>query len=280
MKLKKLLILHFKKVYFVYTTDDDDRSIMKMEIGQLLSQLNSDSDDSFQQTALEQAVLQKEVITPFLIDIIANYPKLNEAKSNSRAFVGALYLLAQFKEKAAYPIIVDFLIQKDGVKFLNPQCDLISEGLGRILASVCGGDLSLIKQIIENRGIDNDLRDAGLRSLVVLYNKGLLLREDLVAYFIYLIRNNLEEEKNPLFGASLLTYCFNIYPEELYDLIVMSYEKDVIDRDIINLDDIDFQMRVGKERVLEQLNMNHHGQFITDVVSELKDCGCFNERHA
>ncbi len=141
---------------------------MKMEIGQLLSQLNSDTDDSFQQTDLEQAVLQKEVITPFLIDIIANYPKLNEAKSNSRAFVGALYLLVQFKEKAAYPIIFDFLIQKDGVKFLNPQCDLISEGLGRILASVCGGDLSLIKQIIENRGIDNDLRDAGLRSLVVL----------------------------------------------------------------------------------------------------------------
>jgi len=110
---------------------------MKMEIGQLLSQLNSDTDDSFQQIALEQAVLQKEVITPYLIDIIAHYPKLNDAKSNFRAFVGALYLLAQFKEKAAYPIIVDFLIQKGGVKFLNSQCDLISEGLGRILASVC-----------------------------------------------------------------------------------------------------------------------------------------------
>jgi hypothetical protein len=39
-------------------------------------------------------------------------------------------------------------------------------------------------------------------------------------------------------------------------------------------------MRVGKERVLAQLNMNHHGQFITDVISELKGCGCFNERHA
>ena len=248
---------------------------MKMEIDQLLSQLNNAKDDSFQQIALEQAVLQHEAVTPYLIDIIANYPRFDGAECNYKVFLYALYLLAQFKEKAAYPLIVDFFMQKDGDHFLDSECDLISEGLGRIIASVCGGDLSLIKQLIENRSIDNDLRDAGLRSLVVLYNNGLLLRKDLVAYLIYLIRNNLEEEKNPLFGASLLTYCINIYPEEFYDLIIMSYEKGVIDRDIINLDDIDSQMLVGKERVLEQLKVSHHSQFITDVISELKECDFF-----
>jgi hypothetical protein len=244
---------------------------MNIEIDQLLSHLDSVKYDSFQQCWIDQVVLQKETITPCLIDIVAHYPEVYPYKS----FLLAIYLLAQFKEKTAYPIIVDFLIQKGGVKFIDSQCDFISEGLGRILASVCCGDISLIKQLIENKGIDNDLRDAGLRSLLVLYNKGLLLREDLVAYLTHLIKNNLEEEKNRSFGASLLTYCFNIYPEEIYDLIVMSYEKDVIDRDIINLDDIDSQKLEGKERVLEKLNMNHHAQFITDVVSELKDCGCF-----
>ena len=63
-------------------------------------QFNSD-DNSLRQTALNQAVLQKEAITPTLLDIIVQYPQLNGARHNHRAFIAALYLLAQFKEKAA-----------------------------------------------------------------------------------------------------------------------------------------------------------------------------------
>ena len=43
---------------------------MMMMIDQLLVQLNSD-DNALQQTALNQAVLQKEAITPALLDIIS-----------------------------------------------------------------------------------------------------------------------------------------------------------------------------------------------------------------
>jgi hypothetical protein len=205
-----------------------------------------------------------------------DYPELNVAKYRYNAFLYALYLLAQFKERAAYPIIVNFILQNKVNEILVPGCDIVSESLGRILASVYDGDLSLIKQIIEKRAIDNELRDVGLRALIVLYNNDLLLRGDLITYLAYLIKNNIEEEKNPLFGASLLTYCFSIYPEELYDLIVMSYENEVINTGIINLDDIDSQMRVGKKRVLWQLKLSRHAQFITDVISELKVCDCFN----
>ena len=247
--------------------------MMMMMIDQLLIQLNND-DNALQQTALNQAVLQKEAITPALLDIIVQYPQLNGARYSHSAFIAALYLLAQFKEKAAYPVIVDFFIQKNGIDLINSDCEVVSEGLGRILASVCGNDLSLLKQLIENRGIDNELRDAGLKALVVLYNKGQLLREDLVAYLTYLLKNNIEEENNPLFASSLLIYCFKIYPEEFYALIIKCYELNLINRDIINLDDIDSQMRVGKIRVLEQLNSNHHAQFIDDVIYELKSCGC------
>ena len=112
-----------------------------MMIDQLLIHLNSD-DNALQQTALNQALLQKEAITPALLDIIVQYPQLNGARHNHRAFIAALYLLAQFKEKAAYPVIVDFFIQKNGIELINSDCEVVSEGLGRILASVCGNDLS------------------------------------------------------------------------------------------------------------------------------------------
>jgi len=248
--------------------------MMMMMMDELLLKLNTDN--SFQQDTLKQAIVQKEAITPFLLDIILDYPKLNVAKYRYNAFLYALYLLAQFKEKAAYPIIVDFILQNKVNDIFAPGCDIVTESLGRILASVYDSDLSLIKQIIEKRTIDNELRDAGLRALIVLYNNDQLLRGDLITYLAYLIKNNIEEEKNPLFGASLLTYCFSIYPEEFYDLILVSYENEVINRDIINLDDIGSQMCVGKEIVLEQLKASRHAEFITDVISELKVCGCFN----
>ena len=62
--------------------------MMMMMIEQLLMQLNSD-DNSLRQTALNQAVLQKEAITPTLLDIIVQYPKLNGARYNHKAFIAA-----------------------------------------------------------------------------------------------------------------------------------------------------------------------------------------------
>ena len=88
-----------------------------MMMDQLLIQLNSD-DNALQKTALNQAVLQKEAITPALLDIIVQYPKLNGARYSHSSFIAALYLLAEFKEKGAYPVIVDFFIQKNGIELL------------------------------------------------------------------------------------------------------------------------------------------------------------------
>lgn len=88
-----------------------------------------------------------------------------------------MFLLAQFREKRAYPLIVN-LFSHLGDTSDNIAGDFVCEDLHRVLASVCHGDTTLIKQLIENRDADEYVRGAGLRALLVLVVNGKKTREE------------------------------------------------------------------------------------------------------
>ena len=79
-----------------------------MTLDEILTHLETTDCSTFQREALQEAVKQQQEITPALLAIIeraANDPQwLNEAL-DYMGFAYALYLLAQFREKRAYPIM-------------------------------------------------------------------------------------------------------------------------------------------------------------------------------
>jgi hypothetical protein len=81
------------------------------------------------------------------------------------------------------------------IEALDATGDIVTEDLNRILASVCQGDLSLIKQLIEDSKQNEFVHSAALKSLVVLYNGDQLTREELITYFQTLINDKLEQEE-------------------------------------------------------------------------------------
>ncbi|MCX7107875.1 MAG: DUF1186 domain-containing protein, partial [Methylococcales bacterium] len=116
-----------------------------LTIEQIIAELNRDDDSIFPREALKNAILQQESITPALLDIIENVAQNPLFIDETPAFIYALYLLAQFREKKAYPIIAKFfgeLGHED--EALDPIGDIVTEDLNSILASVCHGDLGLI----------------------------------------------------------------------------------------------------------------------------------------
>ena len=243
-------------------------------MGQVILDLNKTSDEKAFQIALDEALFQQKAITPYLLEIVVNYPTLYGVNSNYKVFLCALYLLAQFREKAAYPIIIN-LTSKNGlaIELLDSFAENVSVGLGRVLASVCGSDIFPIKQLIGNQKLSKSLRDAGLRSLVVLYNNDKLLREELVVYFTELIHHCLEEEDSLAFCGSLLSYCNLIYPEEFYQLIVRCFDQNKVDLTKISLDIITAQMLKDKAGVLKKLKKNPDIQLINNADLELNCCG-------
>jgi len=78
--------------------------------------------------------------------------------------------------------------------------------------------------------------------------------------------------------GALANCCYDIYPEELYDALVDCFERDLVDVFMIDKDDIDRSMRMGKEQILAKLKANRHSQFIDDVITEMEWWACFNPK--
>ena len=250
-----------------------------MTFDEILERLKTHDVYPFQREALQEAIKIQTEITPALLDIIsfsANNPGWQEKNYNYMGFTYALYLLAQFRENKAYPLIVKYVSQlSNDDHALNATGDLITEDLSSIFASVCAGDLSLIKQLIENPEINDFVRSAALESLVVLYKHKLLTRTELIAYFTTLINEKLESHEFFIL-SSLACYCCNIHPEELYDDLMQCFDEDLINPSII---DKGYVTRCYEQDSIEEtlaaLQTNRRLQIITDVIKTMEWWACF-----
>ncbi|MEZ4835139.1 MAG: DUF1186 domain-containing protein [Caldilineaceae bacterium] len=95
------------------------------------------------------------------------------------AYVATMYLLAQFREKRAFPLIIEFCRLPEIEEFLN---DIITEDLARILVSVFDGDVQSIQDLLEDEDTNEWVRAEMLRTLELLYALDKVDRDQLVAY--------------------------------------------------------------------------------------------------
>jgi hypothetical protein len=251
-----------------------------MNTEEILAKLETHDYANFQREALHAAILQQEAITPALLDIVgrvADNPQFLDDNPDYMGFTYALFLLAQFKENRAYPLIVQYFAQLGPeVEALDATGDIVTEDLHRILASVCQGDLSLIKQLIDDSKINEFVRGAAMESLVVLYNEGKLTYDELIDYFKALINEKLEQEEDESFWASLMFCCDKIYPGELYNLLMDCFERELVDTFMIGEEDIIDTMQRGKENVSAQLKKDKHYRFIDNAIKEMEWWACFH----
>ena len=85
-----------------------------MTLEEILSKLKEPDFKIFQREALQEAVKQKELISSALLKIlerVAKEPECLIEDSNYMGYLHALFLLAQFREKQAYPLIVKYFSQ-------------------------------------------------------------------------------------------------------------------------------------------------------------------------
>jgi uncharacterized protein YchJ len=245
-----------------------------MEIQKIISKLLK-FDRTFPKEALEAAIERKEEIIPELLKILGftleNADDLVETDYWGHFY--AVYLLAQFREEKAYPLIVD-IVSLEGELPFNLFEDVVTEGLNQILASVCAGDITLIKNLIEDRNINEYVRSAALRSLVVLLKNGLITRNEIIHYYKELFHNKLEKEVS-FAWENLISCCNMIYPEELMDEIRIAYENGFVDRSYISLENIENTLTQGKDITQKKLQENSHFDLITDTIKELEWWACF-----
>jgi hypothetical protein len=230
---------------------------------------------TFPEAAVRAAMAQREAMTPLLLECLqatADDPHRVAQTDGAMLHMYAMYLLAQFRERAAYPMLVK-LFSTPGEVCFDVAGDLVTEDLDRILAAVCGEDVDPIKGMIENRAVNEYVRGACLRALVRLVARRELERASVVAYFRSLFNGTLERETDFLW-TSLVVVCCDLYPEELLPDIERAFDAGLVDTIFVGRDDVARVMSEGKEQALRVADRKGP---IEDTLSEMRWWACFRE---
>ena len=234
-----------------------------MEIVEIINQFECAS-GRFERATVEAAVARREEITPELLrsldDTVRRAAELG-AEGDYMAHLYAMFLLAQFREVRAYPLVVRFALLPGDL--LDSLCgDFITEDLGRVLASVCGGELDGIQSIIENEDADEFVRGAAVSSLVTLVAAGQKTREEIVSYFATLLRVKLARKWSR--GGTDGRYRTGLRGGSGGPRF-------------IGFGDVKRDFGLGKSRVLARLADNRNQRMVEDTVREMERWVCFRE---
>jgi hypothetical protein len=248
-----------------------------METDQILRELEK-ATGRFPRAAVEAAALRREEITPELLRILRETTERAaeiDAEGDYMAHLYAMFLLAQFREVRAYPLVVRFASLPGELP--HSLCgDFITEDLGKVLASLCGGDLAGIQSLIENEAVDEWVRGAALSSLVTLVAVGQKSREEIVSYFVQLFRGKLEREFSHVWNE-LVSCTADLYPGELIADIERAYEDGLVEPGYIGWADVNDDLARGKDQMLARLAETSHHRLVEDTVREMEWWACFHE---
>lgn len=246
------------------------------EIRKILKGLEGKSGKSTQR-ALKKAIKLREKITPHLLKLIEDSTAKGEALMDEVEGLApslAMYLLAQFREKAAYPVIVKFfsILGDVAVEFSG---DIVTEDLSSILASVCHNDLRLIKGLIEDPNMNEWVSEAAIGSLAILAAHGEIPRDDVMAYYKELLRGKVDKD-SPMFWSGLVCSSLDLGPEEVYQDIVKAFENDLVEPGHVCMEDVEKSLSMGKDQCLQIFKDCRRG-FIDDAIRATGWWACFEE---
>ncbi|MEB3227363.1 MAG: DUF1186 domain-containing protein [Synechocystis sp.] len=188
---------------------------------------------NFPRQALEAASEQKAELAPILLAKLEEWKgQFCDLDDDDYLHMYAFYLLAEFRETKAYPLMVDLMIEA-GESAENLFGDFITEDLSNVLASVYDGDLTPLLRLIDTAA-DQYVRGEGIKTLTTLYVNGQLSREDLLTHLEKIGRNclaaanDLDEEWDYIAGC-VVCECLDIHGTELSGLIDELFDADLID---------------------------------------------------
>ena len=258
-----------------------------MNIDDVINRLSNHVMGELPRETLLAANEQRTELIPRLLDYLEGVAgqgdEIPEGQRVDLVFF-AFYLLAQFRESKALPVMLRIVSAKP--RTVNRLLGyVVSESLARILASVMAGEensksdtgngcnVEQLKQLIENTAVHPCVRSSCLTCLTILVFHGFLPREVLVSYFQQLFNGGLEQQRSPVWDG-LVFNCTIAGAAELEASVL-----DVFDRGLLT------DSFMGSERLSTMLQ-EHPGDLrfpayesfalIDDCVGELQGWASFN----
>ena len=244
-----------------------------MEVKGIIENLKYNKDGKFQkESVLEAKKKQKEVTEELLNELekVANNISDYARDQNYMLALYAMYLLAEFREKRAFPIIIKIITYKNQEKVDDLLGDVITEALSRILASTYDGNTDSLYNIIINTELNEYIRSATFRTLEILQKYNIISQEQIINIIENIIDNELKEDDSIVI-TDIIVY---IAENKLYNkigLVKKLYQEYRVNEQIIGGYDDFIDKIYGNKKTIEKKEM------IGDTIEELSWWACFNK---
>ncbi|MED4955282.1 DUF1186 domain-containing protein [Paenibacillus macerans] len=233
----------------------------------------------FPREQLQQIIDHKDEAIPYLLQI------MEELKEDEETFLGepyrydhlfAMYLLAQFRVKELYPLLVEILL-KTGNLADEILGDIIAEGLGQILASVYNGDPEPLMRLIESPQANEYARGQALKAIVTLVFDRQLTREFAMDYMKQLLNGRLSDTPYYL-NAEIVSCSSDLYPLEVYEDIKRLYESGELEEGYIDFGSVESALKKTQEEVMQGAQRTRDYSFIDDTIAEMEGWASFQPK--
>jgi hypothetical protein len=232
----------------------------------------------FPHDAVTAAISRREESTLHLLHALEwadqNPDAANDARPPYTLHLFALFLLAQFRERRAYPLIVRLA---RNAEFETLTGSVATESLRQILASVCDGNTAPIESLIEDSEVDEWVRGAAVGSLGVLLHTGAKSCDAVSAYFGQLLAGRLEREPNHVWDA-LIEVCADFGMIEHLGEIRRLYREDIADPWVDHLEDLEYEIALPPG-TSTRVRWDRYA-LIDDTVAAMEWWHCFSEEAA
>ena len=219
----------------------------------------------FPRQAVKDAIEQRDAITPELVRVleqVAEDPGEFAERENYMLHLYSMYLLAQFREKAAYRPLVR-MFSAPGEIPDQLAGDTVTESLGQIFGSVFDGDPEPLQRLVEDAGVYEYVRSAALDAFLVLVKSGQMARDEVVSYFGSLFEEKLGREPNHVWNM-LACAVADLPAPELMDHVRQAYAADLIETGFATLDEIEASLHAPGRRRADSHTV------ITDAIAEME----------
>lgn len=204
-------------------------------------------DGKFQYEAVKRARENKGKINQYLLDEISDIIQNLGTDGVAPLFLDyAIYLLAEFREKRLFLLLID-LLDRPFVNTLDCIGMGIMDKLPSIMASVFDGHFEGMERILENKDIDGYCKARVMSFYQYCYKQDLIKKDDLIAYLRKLVK--LYDYNDDWMYQEIMSLVADLHIIEMiedvkvmfsYNVINLRYRggyDDFID-DIFNYDDI------------------------------------------
>jgi hypothetical protein len=185
----------------------------------------------------------------------------------------AIFLLAQFRERRAFPLVARICAAPGELPF-DIIGDTVTEGLCRVLASVYDGDPAPLKALVVDTQANEFARAAALDTFSILEATGQIPRAEVVDYFGRLLRGEMPPEPSYAWAA-LVSAVADLPAPELLPEIRAAFEAGRVDPSVTSLDGIEEDLRRPAELITHTSSGSK--SLIDDAAAEVSWWACFHD---